>query len=331
MSEASNAMRLMKIKEILFSLTDEDHSLTLSEINQQLQQQFGDEYTAQKNTIKSTIEHLKYSGFPIEETIGKRSTINYYHMYRKFNVYELRMLIDAVSSAKFITSAETKQLIEKIKTLTSNHLAKKLQHQISVAPEMKAQNQEVRYHIDKIHTSINERTRLTFQYGNYNVKKEFVLRHQGKIYSVIPLGLVWNNDYYYLVAKDDDTAGIKHYRVDRMKKVNVSEIPFNPPDFSITEHMRQTFNMYPGDAQFVEVQFDNHLINVVIDRFGKDVLIRKVDDQTFSIRINAAVSEGLIRWLLTWGSDAKVIKPQSLVDKMKEEAKKMFQLYSEGI
>ena len=331
MSEASNAMRLMKIREILFSLTDEDHSLTLSEINQHLKQQFGDEYTAQKNTIKSMIEHLNDSGFPIEETIGKRNTINYYHMYRKFNVYELRMLIDAVSSAKFITSAETKQLIEKIKTLTSNHLAKKLQHQISVAPEIKAQNKEVRYHIDKIHTSINGRTKLTFQYGNYNVKKEFVLRHRGKIYSVIPLGLVWNNDYYYLVAKDDDFANIKHYRVDRMKQVDVSEVLFTPPDFNIAEHMKQTFNMYPGDTQLIEVQFNNHLINVIIDRFGKDALIRKVDDETFSIKINAAVSEGLIRWLLTWGSDAKVITPQSLVDKMKAESKKMFQLYSEGI
>lgn len=331
MSEASNAMRLIKIKEILFSLTDEDHSLTLSEINQQLLQQFGDEYTAQKNTIKSTIEHLKYSGFHIEETIGKRNTTNYYHMYRKFNVYELRMLIDAISSAKFITSAETKQLIEKIKTLTSNHLAKKLQHQISVSPEIKAQNQEVRYHIDKIHTSINERTKLTFQYGNYNVKKEFVLRHLGKIYSVIPLDLVWNNDYYYLVAKDDGSADIKHYRVDRMKQVNVSEELFTTPDFNITEHMKQTFNMYPGDTQYVEIQFDNHLVNVVIDRFGKEIHICKVDDRTFSIKFNAAVSEGLVRWLLTWGSDAKVIAPQSLVDRMKEEAKKMFELYSEGI
>lgn len=331
MSEASNAMRLMKIREILFTLTDEDHSLTLSEISQQLQQQFGDEHITQKNTIKSAIEHLKYSGFPIEETIGKRNTASYCHMYRKFNVYELRMLIDAVSSAKFITLSETKQLIEKIKTLTSHHLEKKLQHQISVLPEMKAQNQEVRYHIDKIHTSINEHTKLTFQYGNYNIKKEFVLRHQGKIYSVISLGLVWNNDYYYLVAKDDDSANIKHYRVDRMKQVDVSEELFTPPHFNIAEHMKQTFNMYPGDLHLIEVQFNNHLINVIIDRFGKDTPIRKIDDQTFSIKITAAVSEGLVRWLLTWGSDAKVIKPQSLVDQMKEEAKKMLQLYSEGI
>lgn len=324
-------MRLLKIRELLFAQTDEDHPLTLAQINQQLQLMYGEEYASQKNTIKQMIEHLKYSGFPIEEYVGNRKTTYYYHQYRKFEVYELRMLIDAVSSAKFITSEETIKLIEKIKTLTSTHLAKKLLHQISVSSELKALNKEVRYHIDKIHTSINERKMLSFQYGNYNVEKEFVLRHHEKVYTVIPLGLVWNSDYYYLVAKDDCGAVIKHYRVDRMKQVDVSEIPFYSPDFNIAEHMKQTFNMYPGDLQYVEVLFDNHLINVVIDRFGKEVNIRKIDDRTFSIKIKAAVSEGLVRWLLTWGSDAKVIAPQILVDKMRAEAKKMFEHYSEGI
>jgi predicted DNA-binding transcriptional regulator YafY len=328
MSEASNAMRLMEIREILLSQTDEDHPLTLIQIIQQLQLRHGSEYTAQKNTIKKMIEDLRESGFPIEEHIGNRKTVYYNHTFREFEVHELRMLIDAVSSARFITIKETKELIDKIKTLTSNHLAKKLQHQISVAPEIKALNQEVRYHIDKIHTSINERKRLTFQYGNYNVKKEFVLRHHGKIYTVIPLGLVWNSDYYYLVAKDEDAAEVKHYRVDRVKEVSVSEVPFTLSNFNIAEHMKQTFNMYPGDVQFIEIQFDNHLINVVIDRFGKDILIHQVGDQTFTVKIKAAMSEGLIRWLLTWGSDAKALSPQTLVDRMKLEVTKMAELYS---
>lgn len=328
MIEISYAIRLMKIREILLTQTDEDHSLSLIEINQQLVLKYGDEYTAQKNTIKKMIMNLKESGFPIEEHIGNRKTIYYSHNYRKFEVHELRMLIDAVSSARFITAKETKELINKINSLTSNHLSKKLQHQISVAPEIKALNQEVRYYIDEIHTTINDRKMLTFQYGNYNVKKDFVLRHHGKIYSVIPLGLVWNNDCYYLLAKDDYEAELKHYRVDRMREVSSSDIPFTPSNFNIAEHMKQTFNMYPGDIQYIKIQFDNHLINVVIDRFGKDILIYQVGDQTFSVRIKVAMSEGLFRWLLTWGSDAKVISPQNLVDKMKFEVKKMSDVYS---
>lgn len=330
MPEVSNARRLIKIRELLFTYTDEDHPLTLSEINQQLELRYDSEFVAHNNTIRSLIKDLQLSGFPIEEQVGKNKTVSYYHQYRKFEIHELRMLIDAVASAKFITHYETKRLIHKIKTLTSNHLAKKLQNQITVASDIKAQNSEVRYYIDMIHTSINERKKLTFQYGNFNVHKEFVLRHDGKIYCVIPLGLVWNNDYYYLVAKENDDAEIKHYRVDRMRSVNITEVSYFPPDFIIAEHMKESFNMYTGEAHYIEIQFDNHLINVVIDRFGKDIHIRKVNDQSFSITVKAAESEGLIRWLLTWGSDAKVIAPPTLVDKMRDEAKKMFEQYTVG-
>jgi predicted DNA-binding transcriptional regulator YafY len=328
MSEVTNSERLLNIREILITQTDEDHELSLKQIIQQLHLRFGNDYPAQKNTIKKMIGELNDGGFHVEEHIGKRKTAYYSHQDRKFEVHELRMLIDAVSSARFITAMESKKLINKIKTLTSIHLAKRLHHQISVATDVKAQNQEVRYHIDKIHTAINDQKRINFKYGNYNVKKEFILRHQGKIYSEIPLSLVWNNDYYYLVAKNEPTAEIKHYRVDRMKMASVSENQFVPSDFNISEHMNHTFNMYPGDITYTEIKFDNHLINVVIDRFGKDINIHIEDDHSFSIKVKAAISEGLIRWILTWGSDAKVVSPQTLVERVKAEAKKMNELYS---
>lgn len=318
----------MKIREILFNHTDENHELSILEIIDHLKIHFGSDYKVSKNTVRSTIQELRECGFSIEESVKDNNTVFYSHQYRKFETHELRMLIDAVSSARFITSDESKQLIEKIKTLSSKHLAKKLHHQISVDPAIRAQNKEVRYHIDKIHTSIIEQKMLHFQYGNFNIKKEFVLRHHGKLYTVIPLGLVWNHDYYYLVAKNPQENKIKHYRVDRMKNVSVSEERFIGTDFSISDHMKQTFNMYPGNVEYVEILFDNHLVNVVIDRFGKDVSIRSVDDRTFSIKIKAAISEGFIRWLLMWGSDAKVISPQHLVEKIKAEAEKMNKLYS---
>jgi predicted DNA-binding transcriptional regulator YafY len=328
MTDITNARRLIKIKDILHTLTDEDHWLSLKQIIEQLQIYFGSDYHPSKNTVKNSINELKDCGFHIEELVEDGKTVYYSHQNRRFEVHELRMLIDAVSSARFISSSESNKLINKIRTLTSDHLSKKLQHQISVDTMLKAESNVVRYHIDRIHTSINDHKLLNFQYGNYNVKKDFLLRHSGKLYTVIPLALVWNHDYYYLVAKDYPEADIKHYRVDRMRSVSVTDERSPSCDFNISDHMKHTFNMYPGDIQYVEIQFDNHLINVVIDRFGKDVIIRKVDDDKFSINIKAAVSEGLIRWLLTWGSDAKVISPSILVDKMKEEARKMANLYS---
>jgi predicted DNA-binding transcriptional regulator YafY len=179
MKDISNTRRSMTIRDILFENTDEEHEMSLKGIADQLKQHFGSDNTLAKNTVKNTIEELRDSGFNIEERIGKGKTAFYRHQYRKFEIHELRMLVDAVSSARFITAKETKQLIEKIKVLASKHQAKKLYHQITFDASIKTQNSEVRYHIDKIHTAINEQKRLTFQYGNYNVKREFVLRHQG--------------------------------------------------------------------------------------------------------------------------------------------------------
>ncbi|ACT03362.1 helix-turn-helix transcriptional regulator [Paenibacillus sp. JDR-2] len=328
MTDHSNIRRVMLIRDILLEHSDENHVLSITDIINHLRRYYGSEYKVSRNTVRSAIQELQNGGFNIEELI-KDNTVYYSHIHRKFEIHELRMLIDAVSSAKFITPAETNRLIEKIKALTSRHQARKLHHQITVDPTVKAKNEEVKYHIDKIHTAINEQKMLHFKYGNYNTNKDFVFRREGAFYTVIPLGLVWNSDYYYLVAKKDPAdVHVKHYRVDRMKNVSISDDRFNETEFNISTHLKQTFNMYPGDVESVEIQFHNHLINVVIDRFGRDIIIHEVDNDTFSITIRAALSEGLLRWLLMWGSDAKVISPQSLIDKMRSESKKMFEKYS---
>ncbi len=327
MRDVSNIKRIMEIKDILLKNTDENHELSLLDIINQLKISFGSDYHVTKNTVKNAIEELRNCNINIEKNVVENNKVVYRYQDRKFEIHELRMLVDAVSSARFITPEESTQLIEKIKSLTSTHLAKKLHNQITVDPSVKAQNEQVRYHIDNIHTSISKKRRITFQYGNYNINKKFVLRHHGKIYDVIPLGLVWYNDYYYLVAQEVKDNAIKHFRVDRMRKVLISEDTFIPLDFDITNHMKKVFLMYPGGNENVEIHFQNQLVNVVIDRFGKDVVIRQVDDYSFSIKVNAAISEGLIRWILTWGSDAKVISPKFLADKVKEEAIKMIQLY----
>lgn len=328
MDEISNFKRLTAIKEILFELTGEDHYLSISDILHQLKLRFGSEYNVSRNTIIKAIEELKNCEFNIEEYVGENKTAYYSHQYRKFELHELRLLIDAISSARFITSDESNKLINKVRALTSKHLAKRLHNQVVVDQSVKGENREVRYHIDKIHTCINEKKRLTFQYGRYNLKKEFLLIHEGQIYDVTPLALVWNNDYYYLVAQPEGKDEIKHFRVDRMKNVVEGDPMPSKIDFDITEHLKRSFNMYPGIVNNVEVQFKNQLINVVIDRFGRNINIRKVNEDWFVIKMKASISEGLVRWLLTWGSDAKVIEPSQLVKKLKAEAEKMQRLYS---
>jgi predicted DNA-binding transcriptional regulator YafY len=327
MKEISNMKRLMAIREILFELTDEEHYLSLIEIISHLKYYFGNEIKTSKNTIRKAIQELIDCGFNIEEEIRENNTVYYSHQYRNFEVHELRLLIDAISSARFIPTVESSKLINKVKSLTSNHLAKRLRNQIIVDKSIRTENKEVKYHIDKIHTCISDRKLLTFQYGRYNLKKEFILSRGGRLYAVTPLALVWNSDYYYLVGIPEGSEEIKHYRVDRMRRVSVKDTLSADINFNITEHLNRSFNMYPGELDYVQIHFSNQLINVVLDRFGRDINIRIVDEEKFAIKISASISEGLIRWLLTWGSDAKVISPPGLVQKLKEEAEKMYKQY----
>jgi len=330
MKDSSNVRRAFKIRDILLQKTDDQVGLTISELIQQLKREFGEDYQVSRNTVKSTIDELRESGFNVEEKTGSNRTAYYTHQYRLFEIHELRMLIDAVTSARFLTMRGSKQLINKLRKLTSDNLSGRLKNQISVENRVKAQNREIRYHIDKIHTAIQEKKKVSFQYGNYNVYKQFVLRKEGKPYVVIPLALVWNHDYYYLIANSEDST-IKHFRVDRMKNAEIVEEAFSKPVFDLSEHMDKTLNMYPGEVEHVEIHFDNQLVNVVIDRFGLDVPIRIVNEDIFAIKIKAAISEGFVRWLLTWGSDAKVVSPKHLADKIKDEAAKMVRIYADGI
>lgn len=327
MRDIRNKTRIVKLKEIFYNETDDTSKLCIEDIIKRLQQEFGDNYTVEKKAIKDDIDALNENDFCIIEEQGKKNKKFYSHQDKTFEIHELRMLIDAVSSARFITRKETEGIIEKLKNLTSKNLGKKLQNQIHLDGTIKSEDPYVKLYIDKIHTAISENKELNFKYGNYNVKKEFYLHHDGELYSVKPYALVWNNDYYYLVAIDERKGCLVHYRVDRMRNVDIVDMHFKKDDFNIRKHLNSTFNMYPGKVEIIEIQFDNHLINVILDKFGKDANIRRVDDNSFILRASAAVNKGLVRWILTWGSDAKVISPESLAKEIENEAQKMIGLY----
>lgn len=325
MIHISNAKRLLAIIEILEDFTDDEHALSISEIIDKLKLKFGTDYQVSRNTIKNTIEELIDTGFNLESYIGKNETVYYCHRDKKFEIYQLRMLLDAVSSAKFLTVEESNLLIEKIKTLTSKHLSRNLQSHIRIDPALKAKSNEIRYIIDNIHTAINDNKKIAFHYGKYNVKKEFILRNNGQKYIVNPLALVWNHEFYYLVAKQDSIT--KHFRIDRMRKIELTDKSFVESKFDITKHMKNSFNMFTGEAEYVEIQFDLTLVNTIFNHFGEDVYIKNYDNRTFTIKVQAYINEGFLRWLLTWGSNAKVISPPHLKNQLKEEIQKLQGLY----
>lgn len=255
----------------------------------------------------------------------------YSHQNRLFELHELRVLVDAVSSARFITSAETEELIKKLKKLTSVYLAKQLENRILLTEGTKTENSFVKHSIHTLHEAIWDRRVIQFQYGRYNVEKEFQLSRNGDFYYVKPLGLVWNNQYYYLIGEYEPEGDIRHYRVDRMRKVTALEKNFLPnPDFDVSKYTNKLFHMYSGEERNIEIEFDNHLINVVIDHFGVNVPITRHTENTFRISTPAVISDGLVRWILTWGGDAKVLNPPALVERMKAEAEKLWKQYNDN-
>lgn len=328
MGDISNKLRILKVLDIFKEETDEERSILIKDIIKKLKLSFGENFKTDKRSIIDDIIVLRDAGYDITEYEGNNNQKYYAYVNRDFEIHELRMLVDSVASARSITKEESKKIISKIKKLTSVNYAKKLQNQIYLDEAVKAEK-SIAYSIDQIHTALLNNNELIFKYGNYNIDKQFVLHRNGEFYQVEPYALVWSNDFYYLVARDKSKDKIINYRVDRMRNVRfIANSKIKKEEFHIQQHLKCCFNMYPGEEDVIEVKFHNKLINVIIDRFGKEISIRKVDDKSFIIRTKAAINEGLIRWLLTWGSDAEVISPPRVIEAMNEEIKKMNNLYN---
>jgi predicted DNA-binding transcriptional regulator YafY len=327
-SKLPSKQRLIKLLELLRKHTDEENQLNLDGILDL----FYDEYKihAGKKAIRDDLKALEESDlFDVTVNQEKDGVEKFYsHQQRMFEIHELRLLIDAVSSAKFISTKETEDLVDKIKQLTSIHQAKQLGNRIILSENSKNENTKIKYSIHTLHTAILSNSYIQFKYGRYNLQKEFKLSNNGNFYQLKPYALVWHNNYYYLIGEYLPTEEIRHYRVDRMREVAALEETFvSDPGFDASKYTEKLFHMYSGEEALVEIEFNADMINVVIDRFGRGVNIRPVGEDKFRISTQAIISDGLVRWLMTWGSDAKVLTPPTLVERIKEEVEKFYNVY----
>ncbi|WP_163969426.1 helix-turn-helix transcriptional regulator [Oceanobacillus halotolerans] len=325
--ERSSNYRLLKLREMLFNETDEFHELDLATLMNKLNQLTDSKFDTR--TIKRDLATLDEMDFEIVQNKGKYGKILYSHQSRLFETYQLRLLIDAVLSARFITINEKKKLIKKIKQLTSRHIAKTLPEPIVVGQSSNIDYELVKLNIDRVHHAISERKVLTYQYGKYNVNKEFEFHRDGATYHVEPYALIWQNDYYYLIGRFQDTDEIRHYRLDRIRNIAIIEEMYEPREFNLQEYVNQSFHMFAGKEIWIKIRFHQELVNVVLDRFGQGADIRKVGDHHFILTTKAKLSDGLINWILTWGNKAKVLSPDYLVDQVKTKIKQMQEVYEE--
>ena len=320
-------LKILYLMKILLEETDDLHSITMSEIISKLGS-YG--VNAERKSIYDDIECLRAYGMDIIlEKEGK--TYTYKIASRQFELAELKLLVDSVQSSKFITEKKSQQLIKKIEGLASHYEASKLQRQVYTMERVKTENESIYYNVDQIHDAIASNVKITFQYFNWDEKKQKVLRKDGAFYKVSPWALSWDDENYYLVAFDSVDKKIKHYRVDKMLRISATEEKREGseqfPAFDVGAYAKKMFGMFGGEEETVKILCENRFAGVMIDRFGKDVAMVKVDDEHFYVNVKVAVSSHFLAWVMALGDGAKIIGPKRVVQKVQEEVDRLVKQY----
>lgn len=321
--------KLPRLQKLLLAETDEDHGLTLEQIAWELARQG---ITSERKSLYSDINTLRECGLDIICTRRDGHTV-YFVGDRDFQLPELKLLVDAVQSSKFITRNKSEQLIRKLEHLTSRHQAKQLQRSVYVCGRVKTTNERIYLNVDAIHTAIATKKKIAFRYFKYDLARRRVPQNQGEEYLVSPYALSWGEDNYYLICHYPK-YGITNFRVDRMSHIRVLEEDALPSreaaggaELDLSQYSLRTFGMYNGPLRELEVQFDNSLAEVVLDRFGDSVFLEDRKDGTFAATLRVKVSPIFFGWLMNFGTQARILSPRDVAEEYGRAAKAVAELY----
>ncbi|MBR4017364.1 MAG: WYL domain-containing transcriptional regulator [Oscillospiraceae bacterium] len=268
-----------------------------------------------RKTVYSDVAALQDYGVDIVSIPGKNG--GYYIASRNFELPELKLLIDAVQSSRYLTEKKSKELIEKLLTQCNEQDARLMKRNIMVSGRVKSMNETIYYSVDTIHEAITQNKQITFRYFDWDFGGK--RKYREKAYVASPYGLCQDNENCYLLALSD-RHGITSYRVDRMIDIRLLDTPRTPcaelSGKALLEHANRLFQMFAGDAVDVKLHFHNSLLNVVIDRFGKDTMLIPDGEEFFNFTVRVAVSPMFLSWIMGFGNKAKVLYPQSVVDEL---------------
>ena len=320
MPKGSNQkFKLYRLAQIMQEQTDEEHYITMPEIMKELAKY---DITADRKSIYNDLRDLSVLGIEVEgEPDGNR--YHYHVVDRAFELPELKLLVDAIQSSKFITEKKSNALIKKLETLVSKYDAQKLQRQVFVSGRIKTMNESIYYTVDAIHNAISADKKIKFQYYQWNEKKEMELRHSGAWYHISPWGLSWNNENYYLVGYDSEEEKIKHFRVDKMLHIKLSKESREGNEhfkkLDMADYAKKSFGMFGGKERTVKLLVKNNLAGVIIDRFGKDVMMIPADNEHFTVSVDIHVSKQFLGWVFSLGENIKILGPDDVVEMMNGE------------
>ena len=312
-------LKLLYLVKFLMQHSDEEHPVSTAQIIEELKK---NDISAERKSIYDDIEALCNFGVDIVQVKGRNG--GYYIGERDFELPELKLLVDSVQSSKFITQDKTYKLIKKIESLASVYDGQLLQRQVYVSNRVKSMNESIYYTVDAISDAITQNKKIRYQYFEYTVTKERRFRHDGKFYEVSPFALIWDDENYYMLAWDSDARKMKHYRVDKMFKVSITDNEregikeFEKVDMSA--YTKSVFGMFGGNEQKVKLRFANHLVGAVLDRFGRDIIVIKDGDEHFTVSVNVVVSQQFLAWVFGFGDDVEIISPEDVRNEMKKQA-----------
>ena len=309
-------LRILYILDYLRLESDEEHPVSTQKLIDMLDAKG---IHAERKTIYDDISRLNEYGYEILQ-VQNRLGGGYYLGTRKFELAELKLLVDAVQSSRFITRKKSKELIKKLEDEVSRYDCSKLKRQVYVAERVKTDNERIYYNIDGIHQGIQTNHKISFIYMDWNAKKQLVPRgNDAKVVS--PWALIWRDDNYYLAAFDGTDGIMKHYRVDKMKDVTVLEDrregleQFEQVD--LAQYSNRTFGMFGGREEIVTLEFPERLIGLLIDRFGKEISIRKGENDCFLGRVRLKISGQFFGWLTGIGKEIRIASPESVREEYK--------------
>ena len=304
-------LKIFYILDYLQRNSHQDHPVRAAELIRMLDQQHN--IACDRKTVYSDIAALQDYGVDIVSLPGKNG--GYYIASRNFELPELKLLIDAVQSSRFLTEKKSRELIEKLCNQCSVHDARLMRRDVLVSGRVKSMNETIYYNVDAIQDAIALNRQITFRYFDWDINGK--RNYRERQYEASPYGLCQDNENCYLLAHSP-RHGVTSYRVDRMQDIRISDQSRTPcPELSgkkLTEYANRLFQMFDGESTTVKLRFHRSLTNVVIDRFGRDTMLIPDREEHFVFTVNVAVSPMFLSWLLGFGNKAKILYPQSVID-----------------
>lgn len=302
--------KLSILRSVLLERSDKKHPVTMRQLIEALA---AHGISAERKSVYNDLENLRELGMDIKTVRGKYA--GYYVESREFDLAELKLLVDAVHSSKIIPEKESLELIGKLSAFASVHDRKALKRAVFVSNRAKTVNEDVYSTIDKIHEAMESDKNISFVYFSWTSDKQKALRRDGKRYRISPWSLVWDDSNYYLVGFDTEKNELRHFRIDKMMKVIISEVQRSGKEeflkYDIQSYSGSVFGMFGGTPATVTLSCENRLANVILDRFGKDTVIFN-DGETFRASVKVIPSPVFFGWIMSFGGEISISSPESV-------------------